>query len=107
MLGCSRAAVEADRFAAIGRLGPGVLLKGPFTLIGGETPFINPTGSAALATAGTGDVLAGLLGGLLAQGLPKTARRRWPAGCMAGQASGLAPNGTASDLLVALRLQED
>ena len=30
---------------------------------------INPTGSPALATAGTGDVLAGMLGALLAQGL--------------------------------------
>jgi NAD(P)H-hydrate repair Nnr-like enzyme with NAD(P)H-hydrate dehydratase domain len=29
----------------------------------------NPTGSAALATAGSGDVLAGLIGGLLAAGL--------------------------------------
>src|SRR5690606_37003380 len=32
--------------------------------------WINATGSSALATAGTGDVLAGLCAGLLAQGLP-------------------------------------
>jgi NAD(P)H-hydrate epimerase len=30
---------------------------------------INPTGTRALGTAGTGDVLAGMIGGLLAQGL--------------------------------------
>jgi NAD(P)H-hydrate repair Nnr-like enzyme with NAD(P)H-hydrate dehydratase domain len=31
---------------------------------------VNPTGNARLATAGTGDVLAGMLGALLAHGLP-------------------------------------
>jgi ADP-dependent NAD(P)H-hydrate dehydratase / NAD(P)H-hydrate epimerase len=50
----------------------GVLLKGDRTVVG--TPdgraFVNPTGTPALATAGTGDVLAGLLGSLLAAGLP-------------------------------------
>jgi NAD(P)H-hydrate repair Nnr-like enzyme with NAD(P)H-hydrate dehydratase domain len=32
--------------------------------------LVNPTGTSWLATAGTGDVLAGLAGALLAQGLP-------------------------------------
>ncbi|WP_238007578.1 NAD(P)H-hydrate dehydratase [Dactylosporangium sp. AC04546] len=49
-----------------------VLLKGDRTIV--ATPdarvFVNPTGTAALATGGTGDVLAGLLGSLLAAGLP-------------------------------------
>jgi hydroxyethylthiazole kinase-like uncharacterized protein yjeF len=49
-----------------------VLLKGDRTVV--ATPdgraYVNPTGSAVLATAGTGDVLAGLLGSLLAGGLP-------------------------------------
>lgn len=48
-----------------------VVLKGAGTII--TTPdgklFINSTGSPALATAGTGDVLAGVIGGLLAQGI--------------------------------------
>jgi hydroxyethylthiazole kinase-like uncharacterized protein yjeF len=49
-----------------------VLLKGDRTIVAtpsGET-WVNPTGSPALATAGSGDVLAGLLGSLLAAGLP-------------------------------------
>jgi hydroxyethylthiazole kinase-like uncharacterized protein yjeF len=49
-----------------------VLLKGDRTIVAtpsGET-WANPTGSPALATAGSGDVLAGLLGSLLAAGLP-------------------------------------
>jgi hydroxyethylthiazole kinase-like uncharacterized protein yjeF len=53
-----------------------VLLKGNRTIV--ATPdgraYVNPTGVAALATGGTGDVLAGLLGSLLAGGLaPETA----------------------------------
>ena len=47
-----------------------VVLKGSGTIIAapGQTPFINPTGNASLATAGTGDVLAGMIGaGLAAQ----------------------------------------
>jgi hydroxyethylthiazole kinase-like uncharacterized protein yjeF len=49
-----------------------VLLKGDRTIVAtpaGEV-WANPTGTAALATAGSGDVLAGLLGSLLAGGLP-------------------------------------
>jgi NAD(P)H-hydrate repair Nnr-like enzyme with NAD(P)H-hydrate dehydratase domain len=34
------------------------------------TVWVNPTGSPALATGGTGDILGGLLGALLAAGLP-------------------------------------
>ncbi len=53
------------------------MLKGSGTLIaaaGVDSIAINPTGNAALATAGTGDVLAGMIGALLAQGMaPKDA----------------------------------
>jgi hydroxyethylthiazole kinase-like uncharacterized protein yjeF len=44
-----------------------VILKGPHSLIGGPEagPRINPSGNPSLATAGSGDVLAGILAGLL------------------------------------------
>ena len=60
----------ARRLAA--RLGVMVLLKGDRTVVATPdgTAWANPTGIAALATAGTGDVLAGLLVSLLAAGLP-------------------------------------
>lgn len=47
-----------------------VVLKGSPTVVAAPdgSAFINSTGSAALATGGTGDVLAGAIGGLLAQG---------------------------------------
>ena len=48
------------------------LLKGTRTVVAapGGRALINPTGSPALATAGTGDVLTGAIGGLLARGVP-------------------------------------
>ena len=59
----------ADRFGCV------VVLKGSGTVIAepGRAPHINPTGNAALATAGTGDVLAGWLGGLWAAEGPSSA----------------------------------
>ncbi len=52
------------------RTGITTLLKGPETLIDdGARTHINPTGTPALATAGTGDVLTGMIATLLAQGL--------------------------------------
>ena len=73
LLGCSAAAVQADRLAAAQALAQRyaciVVLKGSGSIVAAphKPPWINPTGNALLATAGTGDVLAGWLGGLWAQ----------------------------------------
>jgi len=68
--------VGADRIASARRLaeetGCVVLLKGPATIVAapGVTTRVITTGDARLATAGTGDVLAGIIGALLACGVP-------------------------------------
>ena len=47
------------------------VLKGAYPLIGcGNQVFVNPLGTNALAKAGTGDVLSGLITALAAQGYP-------------------------------------
>jgi NAD(P)H-hydrate epimerase len=72
-LGAPIADVLADPLGAARRLaaaGDTVLLKGWRTVVasGSELPTINPTGASTLATGGSGDVLAGLIGALLARG---------------------------------------
>jgi hydroxyethylthiazole kinase-like uncharacterized protein yjeF len=75
LLACTASQVQADRLGAARslaeRLQSVVVLKGSGTVIAapGSTPWINPTGNARLATAGTGDVLAGLVASRLANGL--------------------------------------
>jgi hydroxyethylthiazole kinase-like uncharacterized protein yjeF len=76
LLGTDPASVEARRLEharrAAGQLGVTVLLKGSTTIIASpdnEPVLVNPTGTPWLATAGSGDVLSGLSGALLAQGL--------------------------------------
>ena len=68
-----------DRLAAARALaqaiGAIVLLKGPLTVVaspGDATPdvYLVAAGVPALATAGTGDVLSGMIGGFLARGMP-------------------------------------
>lgn len=72
LLGSDTAQVQADRGLAARRLagefGAVVLLKGSGSVIAcdGQLTTINPTGSASLSTGGTGDVLAGWIGGLWA-----------------------------------------
>ncbi|HKE76085.1 MAG TPA: NAD(P)H-hydrate dehydratase [Acidimicrobiales bacterium] len=98
-----------DRIAAARHLaaatGAVVLLKGSTTVVAdpGGRVLLSTAGDARLATAGTGDVLSGLIGALLAQGLPAiqaAAAGAWIHGRAAarGPARGL----VASDLVTAL-----
>jgi hydroxyethylthiazole kinase-like uncharacterized protein yjeF len=64
----------ADRVAAARRLaetfGATVLLKGNVTVIAGpDRVYLNPAGGSWAATAGSGDLLSGIIGALLAAGL--------------------------------------
>jgi ADP-dependent NAD(P)H-hydrate dehydratase / NAD(P)H-hydrate epimerase len=76
LLRADRADIEARRLhyarAAAAQLGVTVLLKGSTTVIAppeaAEPVLVNTTGSSWLATAGSGDVLSGMAGSLLAQG---------------------------------------
>jgi NAD(P)H-hydrate epimerase len=75
LMGLETADVQKDRIRAVRRAASDtravVLLKGRHSLIGaanGEV-WLNPTGSSALATAGTGDVLAGAIGAICARGV--------------------------------------
>jgi ADP-dependent NAD(P)H-hydrate dehydratase / NAD(P)H-hydrate epimerase len=73
LTGKSTRQVQADRLGTAQGLaresGAAIVLKGDHTVIAfpdGET-WVNPTGSPALATGGTGDVLTGIIAGLMAQ----------------------------------------
>jgi len=117
LLGTDAAGVEARRLEharrAAGELGVTVLLKGSTTVIAspdaGRPVLVNPTGTPWLATAGSGDVLSGLAGALLAQGLGP-AQAGLAAAYLHGMAGRLAadPDGSgqapigASDLVRAL-----
>jgi NAD(P)H-hydrate epimerase len=79
LLGTTAAEVEADRIAAARSLAARtravVVLKGARTIVcdgtlGDDFCAIHPTGGPELATGGTGDVLAGVIGALLAQQVP-------------------------------------
>lgn len=75
LLGMEIDAVNADRLGtalrAARRFGAVTVLKGARTVI--ATPegkvYINPTGNSGMASGGTGDVLTGIIAGLMAQGL--------------------------------------
>jgi NAD(P)H-hydrate epimerase len=69
-------AIQADRVGAALEAARGlrsvVLLKGAGSVTAAPdgTAYVNPTGNAGMASGGTGDVLSGLLGGFLGQGMP-------------------------------------
>ena len=108
LLGCSAQAVQADRLAAaqslVQRFGCVCVLKGSGSVVAGpgRVPAINPTGNARLATAGTGDVLAGMLGAHWATG-----KESFAAACSAVYQHGrLADRWPADQALVASALSK-
>jgi NAD(P)H-hydrate epimerase len=75
LLGCSPADILKDREAAAMQIARQahavVLLKGSRTLVTDvERLYVNTTGNSGMATAGSGDVLTGVIASLLAQGMP-------------------------------------
>jgi hydroxyethylthiazole kinase-like uncharacterized protein yjeF len=77
LLGCTAGDIQADRLAAAhqlaSRFGVIAVLKGSGTVVAddsGAPPVLNLTGNARLASAGTGDVLAGMIGAALAAQQP-------------------------------------
>jgi NAD(P)H-hydrate epimerase len=115
LLECSSAEVQADRLAALGRLVQAfqvsVVLKGAGTLVSGPRGQVAlcPFGNPGMATAGSGDVLAGLIAGLLAQGWTPAESARLGvllhavAGDQAARSGGGERGMLAGDLLAALR----
>ena len=99
----------ADRFASVrslaARCNAVVLLKGPTTIVADPQGIVlvSTTGDSRLATAGTGDVLAGIVGAFLARGV-EPLRAAAGAAYVHGAAARLAPveGMIASDLLVHL-----
>ena len=94
LLGLTIKEVEADRFAAVrtlaGRCGGAALLKGPGTVLSaaGESPLmgmLSPFAEPNLAVGGSGDVLSGVIGSLLARGISPL-----PAACLGVYWHGLA-----------------
>ena len=79
LLGCSTAEIQQDRFAAVTKLqkkyGGVIVLKGAGTLIASELTHdqnhisLCDQGNPGMATGGMGDVLTGIIAGLIAQGL--------------------------------------
>lgn len=106
--------IQADRMGTAERFakewGHVVVLKGAFTVVAspdGQTTVI-PVATAALARAGTGDVLAGLIAGLRAQGLeayPAAVAGAWihaQAGLQAAETIGNTASVLAGDVLASV-----
>ncbi|WP_327124082.1 NAD(P)H-hydrate dehydratase [Nitrincola sp. A-D6] len=74
LLGCTVDDIQQDRFAAIkalqGRFGGTVVLKGAGSLTyDGDVIHLCSAGNPGMASGGMGDVLSGIIGALMAQGL--------------------------------------
>ncbi|HEX3325492.1 MAG TPA: NAD(P)H-hydrate dehydratase [Actinomycetota bacterium] len=111
LLGRSSDEIQSDRIAAVmeasERFDCTVLLKGPRTLTyrAGRGLIVNPTGGAELATAGTGDVLTGVMAALAAGG-DDAFTPAWQAAYLHGLAAGIASNSRGAVGLVAWDVAE-
>lgn len=80
LLGVSGSAIQDDRAGAVRRLreryGGVCVLKGAGTLVGGAGLALCPHGNPGMAVGGMGDVLCGVIAGLMAQGLGAEAAAR-------------------------------
>lgn len=114
LTGLDKDTIEADRIGTAQKFaaewGQVVVLKGAFTVVAapdGRT-VLQPFATAALARAGTGDVLAGAIAGLLAQGLAPfeaavaASFLHGHAGMLAAQALGSTASVLASDVVEGL-----
>lgn len=110
LLGAERQAVEGDRLASARELaersGAVVVLKGAGTVVAapGAVPVVAEHGTSALATAGTGDVLTGVVATCLAKGMaPQAAAAAAVAlHALAGELTGNGDGTIASDVIEAL-----
>lgn len=108
LLGITTERVQSDRFTAATQLqqryGGVVILKGAGTVISAsEQKLLAKVGNPGMATAGMGDILAGLTGALLAQGL-STIEAAALAVCVHGDAADLAVYNTGQRGLLATDL---
>jgi hydroxyethylthiazole kinase-like uncharacterized protein yjeF len=113
LLNCSAQDIQADRFAAVHALqikyGGVCVLKGSGSLIidANQTISVSSTGNPGMATGGMGDVLTGVIGGLLAQGIALADAARVGVclhGAAADEAASLGERGMlAGDLMPVLR----
>ena len=89
MLGVTTGEIQSDRFAAVTSLraefGGTAVLKGAGSLVAGAAGpiLLNRTGNPGMAGGGMGDVLTGVIAGLVAQGMEPGARRRQGFTCTA------------------------
>jgi len=103
--------VQDDRFAAVKLLerhyGGDWVLKGAGSLISdGDHTHVCPYGNAAMAVAGSGDVLSGVVGGLIGQGLPTIEAARLGVWLHARAGDGLAAREGAIGMLASELIPE-
>src|SRR5690606_36823237 len=109
LLAVETAQIQQDRFAAITafqqRYGGAVILKGAGSLVAAEDGRIGvvTAGNPGMATGGMGDVLSGMLGGLIAQGLTIREAARLGA-CLHATAADLAADEVGQRSLLATDL---